>query len=98
MSLNGAGNAKSGFSSTENRAKGHLQLTNNATPERNRRLNSIFQRPARLFQSLLYGVGTADPLSIAAAIGTLLVTSPAATIVPACRAIAVDPMVSLRHE
>ena len=32
--------------STENRAKGYSQLTNNATAERNCRPNSIFQQPA----------------------------------------------------
>jgi putative ABC transport system permease protein len=52
----------------------------------------------RLFQSLLYGVGTADPVSIAAALSTLLATSLAAAIVPTRRATKVDPMVALRHE
>jgi predicted permease len=52
----------------------------------------------RLFQSVLYGVGTADPVSIAAAISVLLATSLTAAIVPARRATRVDPMVALRHE
>ncbi|MGH9353199.1 MAG: ADOP family duplicated permease [Terriglobia bacterium] len=52
----------------------------------------------RLFQSMLYGVGTADPVSIATAIITLVATSLAAAIVPARRATKVDPMVALRYE
>jgi predicted permease len=52
----------------------------------------------RLFQSMLYGVGTADPVSITAAISALLATSLVAAIVPTRRATKVDPMVALRHE
>ena len=52
----------------------------------------------RLFESLLYGVGTADSVSITAAISALLVTSLVSTILPARRAMRVDPMVALRHE
>jgi putative ABC transport system permease protein len=52
----------------------------------------------RLFQSMLYGIGTTDPVSIAAAIIVLVATSLAAAIVPARRAAKVDPMVALRCE
>jgi predicted permease len=51
-----------------------------------------------LFKSMLFGVGGADPLSIAAAIATLFAISLVAAIVPARRAMRVDPMVALRYE
>lgn len=51
-----------------------------------------------LFKSMLFGVGGADPLSIAAAIATLFAISFVAAIVPARRAMRVDPMVALRYE
>jgi putative ABC transport system permease protein len=53
---------------------------------------------ARLFRSLLFGVGAADPVSIAAAIITLLVVSIIAAFLPARRATKVDAMVALRWE
>jgi len=53
---------------------------------------------ARLFKALLFGVGVSDPVSIAAAIVTLLAVSLAAAIIPARRATKVDPIVALRYE
>jgi predicted permease len=52
----------------------------------------------RLFQALLYEVGKADPISIAAAIITLLAVAVAAAVIPARRATRVDPMIALRYE
>jgi ABC-type antimicrobial peptide transport system permease subunit len=48
--------------------------------------------------SLLYGVGTLDPLTYVAAATAILVVGLAATVVPARRALAVDPVVALRTE
>jgi predicted permease len=52
----------------------------------------------RLFQSLLFGVGAADPASIAAAIAILMGISVIAALLPSRRATKVDPMVALRNE
>jgi predicted permease len=52
----------------------------------------------RLFQSLLFGVGAADPASIAAAIIILMGIALIAAFLPARRATKVDAMVALRHE
>jgi ABC-type antimicrobial peptide transport system permease subunit len=52
----------------------------------------------RALRSLLYGVGAADVLSLAAAPGLLLVTSLLAVLGPALRAGRVDPTVTLRGE
>jgi ABC-type antimicrobial peptide transport system permease subunit len=52
----------------------------------------------RLFQSMLYGIGSADAVSIAAAIGTLVVTSLIAALVPARRAMRIDPVSAMRCE
>ena len=53
---------------------------------------------ARLMGSLLTGVSPTDPVTYAAVAGSLLVVSLAASIVPARRAIRVDPMDALRYE
>ncbi len=53
---------------------------------------------SRLFQALLYEVGKADPISISAAILTLLAVAVAAAVIPARRATRVDPMIALRYE
>jgi len=52
----------------------------------------------RLFQSLLFGVGAADPASIAAAIIILMAIAIIAAFLPARRATKVDAMVALRWE
>lgn len=52
----------------------------------------------RLFQSILYGVGAADPISVAVALAALAAASLIAAVVPARRAVRVDPMVALRCE
>jgi len=52
----------------------------------------------RLFQSLLFGVGAADPASIAVAIIILVAISIIAALLPARRATKVDAMVAVRWE
>ena len=53
---------------------------------------------ARATRSLLFGVSPADPVSIASSAALLLGVAIAATIVPARRAAATDPIVALRTE
>jgi ABC-type antimicrobial peptide transport system permease subunit len=53
---------------------------------------------ARLLSSLLYRVGTADPLSIAAAAGALLAVGVVAALIPAMRASRTDPAIVLRDQ
>ncbi|HEU4564078.1 MAG TPA: ABC transporter permease, partial [Gemmatimonadaceae bacterium] len=52
---------------------------------------------ARLLASFLYGVGTADPVALAAAVAALLAVGLLAALVPAHRASRVDPAVVLRE-
>jgi ABC-type antimicrobial peptide transport system permease subunit len=52
----------------------------------------------RLMQVLLFGVAATDPLTFAAVPGLLVLAALAATFIPARRAAAVDPAVSLRSE
>jgi putative ABC transport system permease protein len=53
---------------------------------------------SRFIASQLHGVGVADPLTVAACLGTLCVASALATLVPAWRASRVDPAESLRAD
>ena len=53
---------------------------------------------AHFFQSQLYGVSTWDPLTLLAAVALTAVTVTMASVLPAQRATAVDPMVALRTE
>jgi ABC-type antimicrobial peptide transport system permease subunit len=52
----------------------------------------------RLLTSRLYGVSATDPLLVGGALGALLVTGLAAAWLPARRAGAVDPAITLRAE
>jgi putative ABC transport system permease protein len=53
---------------------------------------------AQVFQTMLYGVGAIDPLTIGVSILTLILISITAAILPARRAMRVDPMIALRYE
>jgi putative ABC transport system permease protein len=53
---------------------------------------------ARLLTSILYGVSPRDPFTIAAGIGTLLLGTVVAALLPARRAARVDPMETLREQ
>jgi putative ABC transport system permease protein len=52
----------------------------------------------RLIKSLLFGVGSADPLAFSAAVLMLAMAALLACYIPARRAAKVDPMVALRHD
>jgi ABC-type antimicrobial peptide transport system permease subunit len=52
----------------------------------------------RVMQSVLYGVGPRDPLTIAAVAGLFVVTAFLASSIPALRASRVDPLVALRQD
>jgi ABC-type antimicrobial peptide transport system permease subunit len=52
----------------------------------------------RALASLLFGITTHDPLSFAAATIALLVVALLATILPALRAMRIDPVAALRRE
>ena len=52
----------------------------------------------RVISARLFGVGTADPLTIAGAAVVMTVVAVAAAFVPAWRASRIDPMVALRCE
>jgi putative ABC transport system permease protein len=52
----------------------------------------------RYAKSLLFGVGTSDPVTFLAAAALLIGVMVAASYVPARRAMSVDPVVALRYE
>jgi hypothetical protein len=53
---------------------------------------------SRVLESLLYGVGTVDPVAYAAAIAILLTVAAVANVVPALGAARIDPLRALRSE
>jgi putative ABC transport system permease protein len=52
----------------------------------------------RLFQSLLFGISASDPITFVAIAFLLVFVAVLASIIPARRAMRVDPMVALRYE
>jgi putative ABC transport system permease protein len=52
----------------------------------------------RFLAGLLYGVRPDDPLTLAVVSGVLMVATLTAILVPAWRAVRVDPMIALRYE
>ena len=52
----------------------------------------------RLLASLLYGIGAADLVTYGGVVLLLLFAALVATLVPARRAMSVDPIIALRHE
>jgi len=53
---------------------------------------------ARLIQSKLFGLKPADPVTLAAALGIMIVVAIASGYLPARRASRVDPLIALRYE
>jgi predicted permease len=53
---------------------------------------------ARYAKSVLFGISTADPLTMAGTVATLIAVALLAGYIPARRAVSVDPMVALRYE
>jgi len=53
---------------------------------------------ARAMRSLLYGVAPSDPLTLAAAVVLVVAVALTASLIPARRAVATDPVVALRQE
>ncbi len=51
-----------------------------------------------VLRSVLFEVKPADPVTLAAVVAVLAVTTLAASYIPARRALAVDPVVALRHD
>lgn len=52
----------------------------------------------RVLESILFGVSPSDPLTILSMIGVLLIVAALAAVIPAGRAVAVDPAITLRTE
>jgi ABC-type antimicrobial peptide transport system permease subunit len=52
----------------------------------------------RVLAALLFGIGATDPVTIAAAVGVLLLVAATAAFFPALRAMRTDPMAALREE
>src|SRR5262249_34251224 len=53
---------------------------------------------AKYAKSLLFGVGAAEPMTVALPVGLLIAAGVAAALIPARRALKVDPMTALRCE
>ena len=53
---------------------------------------------SRFLESMLFGLSTRDPWSYAAALGAVTLLTVVASLLPARRAVSVDPIVALRSE
>jgi putative ABC transport system permease protein len=53
---------------------------------------------AKLMRGMLYEIDPADPLTFASVAALVLIVATLAALVPARRAMRVDPMIALRHE
>ena len=53
---------------------------------------------SRLLKSMLFGLTPGDPLSFGLAVAAIALVAVAASLIPARRASAVDPMIALRYE
>jgi putative ABC transport system permease protein len=53
---------------------------------------------SRTVSALLYGIGPRDPATLAAAAALLMLTAIAASLIPARRAVRIDPATALRAE
>jgi ABC-type antimicrobial peptide transport system permease subunit len=53
---------------------------------------------SRALSSLLYEVTSTDPITIASAVGVLMLVTMAAGVLPSRRAVRIDPIVALRAE
>src|SRR5206468_12913802 len=53
---------------------------------------------SHLLQSMLFGLSPADPVSFAVAVGAIAGVAIAASVIPARRASAIEPMIALRYE
>ncbi|MGH7713704.1 MAG: hypothetical protein ACREOG_20645 [Gemmatimonadaceae bacterium] len=53
---------------------------------------------SRVLKSILFGVAPSDPLTILSMIGVIVIVAVLASIIPAGRAVAVDPAITLRTE
>jgi ABC-type lipoprotein release transport system permease subunit len=51
-----------------------------------------------VLKSILFGVSPTDPLTILSMVGVLLIVAVLAALIPAGRAVAVDPAITLRTE
>jgi len=58
----------------------------------------VFLALRKLLAAVLFGIGPGDPLTLAVAIGVLLAVALAAALVPARRAMQIDPVTALRNE
>jgi putative ABC transport system permease protein len=52
----------------------------------------------RVMSSFIYGIKPTDPVTFLAVAGVLAMVALCATVIPALRAIKVDPMTALRYE
>jgi ABC-type antimicrobial peptide transport system permease subunit len=59
---------------------------------------ALFTALRKMLAALLFGIGSLDPVTLAAAVGILLAVGFIAAFLPARRAMKVDPVAALREE